>query len=268
MARTYYTKRAQQRYATKPVLDPETGQQKLSPKMRNGKQMTSKSGRPVFMKVTERDLSRPLPMPKCSKCGQTIEVGTSYSATETKMRTIIRCGRPCPPPHYWEYSSSLAARLAQIDYENDPSSATDKDSLEEIRDNYASAVRDLAQEKQESAQNIVDGFGHETSQSEELQQIGDDLETWADEIESVDFPEDPEPGEEDCDECQGTGTVDCPTCLENDDCEDCGGTHEANCDECGGSGQVTLEEPTDDQWADWLEEARQALSDKLGECPV
>lgn len=256
MARTYFTKRAQQRYATKPVIDPETGQQKLSPKMRRGVQMTSKSGRPVFMKVTERDLDRPLPMPKCSKCGQTIEVGTSYSATETKFNTIIRCGRPCPPPHVWEYSSSLSSRLAQIEFENDPSAAEDKESLESIRDAYAEAVRELAQEKQDSAQNMEDGFGHETSQSAELREIGESLESWADEIEGVEFEDYPEAEEEDCPECQGEGTLN----IGEDD--------EAPCEECGGTGQIESEEPTQDQVDAWLETARSALEDVTGACPV
>jgi hypothetical protein len=267
MARTYHVKRAQQRYATKPVIDPATGQQKQTPKMRRGVQMTSKSGRPVFMKVTERDLTRPLPMPKCSKCGTEIAVGQPYKYTEAYNRTIIRCG-PCPAPQPWEYSSSLSALLAQIDHEASAeiSEATDRDSLEAARDNAAQAVRDLAEQKEESAQNLEDGFGHETEQSNELREIADQLNSWADEIEGVDFPEDPEPGTDECPECSGHGTVECSAC-EGEGCDDCT-DGEADCDECNGTGETELDEPTEDDLATWVDEARSALEDKMGECPV
>jgi rRNA maturation protein Nop10 len=257
MARTYYVKRAQQRYETKPVLDPETGQQKVTPKMRRGVQMTSKSGRPVFMKVTERDLTRPKPMPKCSKCGTVIAVGQPYKYTETFNRTIIRCG-PCPAPQVWEYSSSLSARLAEIQHNASEAmaSATDYDSLIAARDETAEAVRELAQEKEDSAQNIEDGFGHETEQCNELRDIAEQLNSWADEIADAEIAEEPEPEEEDCPECGGTGTVEEPEEPDRD------------CEECDGTGQITPEELSEDDREAWLEEARSALDDVLGSCPV
>ena len=82
MPRINHVKRAQQRYATKPVIDPETGEQKVTPVInsRTGEQKTTKHGRPVFLRVTERDLERPLPMPKCDYPGCTHET-TSRTAT-------------------------------------------------------------------------------------------------------------------------------------------------------------------------------------------
>jgi len=267
MARTYYVKRAQQRYETKPVLN-EDGTQKMSPKMRHGKQMTSKSGRPVFMKVTERDLTRPKPMPQCSKCGVVIEVGQPYKYTETYNRTIIRC-EACPTPQPWEYSSSLSARVAQLEHEANQAcdAATDLESLEAARDDFAAEVRSLAEEKEEAAQNMEDGFGHSTYQSDEIRDVAEQLSSWADDIESVDFPELPEPEEVDCEECGGTGEVDDESDPKAEDYED-GLPAQVSCPECDGTGQVTAEEPSEEQMEEWLEQAREALQEQIGACPV
>jgi hypothetical protein len=254
MARAYLVKRAQARYETKPVIDPATGEQKQTPKMRRGVQMTDKRGRPIFMKVTERDLARPKPMPCCSLCRTEIKVGESYTYTETYNSTIVRCGRPCPPPKQWEYSSSLSARLAQIQHENDFSDCEDGNDFVEARDAFAAAVRELAGEKQESAQNIEDGFGHETSQSAELADIADQLEGWADDIEAVELPDYPEPEETDCDECNGTGEAD-----------DEGG---GSCENCDGCGQVIPDEPTEEQIDEWREACVAALEGVAESCPV
>lgn len=241
MARTYHVQRAQRRYETKPVLGPD-GVQLQTPKMRNGQQMTSKYGRLVFMKVTERDLDRPKPMPTCSRCSATIEVGMPYKYTETYNRTIVRCAA-CPVPQVWEYSSSLSARVAEIIY----NAENDDGDPEEMRDNLATAVRELADEKEESAQNMEDGFGHETGPSQELRDIAEQLSSWADDIEQLEIPGEPEPEETECEECDG------------DDPE---------CKACLGSGRVTPESPTDEQMEDWRSEAREAVLEAAGECPV
>jgi DnaJ-class molecular chaperone len=100
-------------------------------------------------------------------------------------------------------------------------------------------VRDLAEEKRESAQNIENGFGHPTYQSEELTQQADDLETWADDIEQaevpalVDYPCDScqGEGESDCDACNGEGTITDQT-DEDRPCGDCEGTGQQLCEDC------------------------------------
>lgn len=243
MARTYFVKKAQQRYATKPVIDEATGQPKQSPKMRNGVQMTTKQGRPVFMTVTERDLTQPLPMPKCSKCGVEIAVGQPYKYTETYNRTIIRCGT-CPVPHEWEYSSSLGARVAQIQHEGAEAigNAGDADELTSAASDIAGQIRELAEEKRESASNIEEGFGHATYQSEELEGQADELDSWADEVEGADVEFELEI---ECEECEGSVV----TPAGEDPCEACGGT-----------GQIENE--------DGLEQARTNLQEALDGCPL
>lgn len=273
MARTTFVKKAQQRYATVPVLN-EDGTPKRTPVMRkDGTQKTTKHGRPVFLTVTVADKTKPLPMPTCGKCGKTIEVGQPYKHISPKSgpyggRTLYRCA-DCPNWNVWEYSYSLSARTAQIahDFWGEIDNAETEDDVTGALENAAQAVRDLAEEKRESAQNIEDGFGHPTSASEDLEQVADDLENWADEIESADVPEVSDHG---CSSCEGEGTEDCDQCEEGTvvaedgtgtgSCEQCDGTGKVECSECGGS----------DDYVDldaWRDEVQNNVS-IVDECPV
>lgn len=265
MPRVHHVKRAQQRYATKPVIDPATGTQKVVPvtSRKTGEPRTTKSGRAIVKRLTERDLSRPLDMPTCDApgCGKPIEVGTPYKHISPKSgpyggRTRYR-HESCPTWQPWDYSNSLGTRLQQISHEFH-SAADGADTADDIKsalDDAAQAVRDLADEKRESADNMEQGFGHSTYQSEELAQQADDLETWADEIEQVDVP-----AMEDfpCEECQGSG---------EQECHDCGGTGREDddpssdeCDGCAGAGTLDCENCDEsnsdpDAWRDAVEDA-------------
>lgn len=266
MARITYVKHAQQRYATVPVLDPETGQQKRTPVMRTrrvrnddgtttavAEQKVTKSGKPVFMAVTRADKTQPLPNRQCEKCRAEIKVGDPYKHITPKSgpyggRTRYRCGA-CPGWRVWEYSNSLSARIEQITEEaaDSVAAAEDADSVRAAFEEAAGAIRDLASEKEEAADNIVDGFGHDTYQSEELREQADTLNSWADDVEGADVPDDPEPEEDDCEECNGTGKAD----GDENDAED-------DCEECDGSGRFTPDEPTEQQWDDWRAEVEDA----------
>ncbi len=109
----------------------------------------------------------------------------------------------------------------------------------------AEVVREIAEEKRESAQNIEDGFGHSTSASEELSSLADELEEWATSIENADIPEYPDANDADCEECEGSGSI-----------------GEDNCEECGGSGHPS--EPTEEQLEEWrmdVEDVTSVLND-------
>jgi hypothetical protein len=74
MPRVTVVKHAQQRYETVPVLD-DRGQPKVVPVMRNGVQRTTKRGRPVTMRLTREDRTKPKPnlrcdFPACDKGGE------------------------------------------------------------------------------------------------------------------------------------------------------------------------------------------------------
>lgn len=252
MARVTHVKRAQQRYETVPVIDPETGEQKKTPVMvtRGGErvQKTTKRGRPVFLRVTKEDRSKPKPNYKCGKCGVEIKPGDPYKHISPKSgpyggRKLIRCGT-CPTWHRWEYSSSLDARLEQISYDFDQAvdAAESTDDIQSALDDAAASIEELAGEKREGADNIESGFGHPTSQSEELAEMADNLEQWSSDVSSADIPEmtqceNCDDGQVDCDNCQGTGTITADDPADEDqDCEECDGG-QLNCDTCDGTGE-------------------------------
>lgn len=271
MARITRVKSAQQRYATVPVIDPETGLPKRTPVMRNGVQRTTKRGTPVFMTVTKADKTRPLPnlrcdWPGCAHEDREIKPGQAYKHITPKSGPYggVQRNRHADHPDWqvWDYSYSLSAQTARIayDFSNALDGAETPEDVESSLQEAAEAVREIAEAKRESAQNIEDGFGHETQQSEELNSTADELDTWADEIEGADVPDLPEPEETDCEECGGSGEVEV----------DVEGSDEPNvepCDECDGTGQVTPDEPTDEQMDEWRDEVRESLS-IVDECPV
>lgn len=275
MARVTHVRRAQQRYATTPVLD-EQGQPKRVPVFRKGTDQprTNKHGRAQTMLVTRQDREHPLPPYTCDACHQPIEVGTPYKWIAPKSgpyggRRLNR-HEGCPTWNVWEYSSSLSARTAQIAYDFwttfDAADAESTDDIESMLEDCASEIEALAEEKRESATNIEDGFGHPTSASEELEQVADDLDSWAEEVRSADLPEFPDQ----CSECDGEGKAQCETCEgtgtsdgdEEGNCTPCDGTGEVDCEACEGTG-----EPSEEDKGNWLDEVREAVS-IVDECPV
>lgn len=165
MAQVHHVARATQRYEMVPLLD-RAGHQMIAETARK-----TKNGRTVTRHLTVADKTKPLPNRECDRCHGEIKIGDPYKWIAPKSgpyggRRRIRCGK-CPAWQIWEYSDSLSARLARIAHDF-------WDAIGEIRE--------LAEEKRESAGNIEEGFGHATSQSEELAQIADDLESWADEV--------------------------------------------------------------------------------------
>ena len=218
MPRVTRVNKAQQRYATRPVIDPETGEPKRTPVMRTRKvwnelkeeyevvteQKKTKSGRPVFMTVTEVDKSKPKPnlrcdFPGCDIDGGEITPGSAYMWIAPKSgpyggRQLNR-HQSHPVWNVWEYSSSWSARIAQATSGFSIDGAETPEDVQSALDDVAEAIRELAEESREAASNIEEGFGHPTSQSEEAEQRADDLEGWADEIEQADIPDLPEPEE-------------------------------------------------------------------------
>lgn len=286
MARITVVKKAQQRYETKPVLDADGKPVKIaltkadgSPKMTSAKR--GRTPRPVFITKTVADKTRPKPLlrcdfPGCTHPDRAIQVGQSYKWIKPKSgpyggRQLNR-HQEHPSWNVWDYSSSLSARTQQISHNawaDFPENAEGTDEMTDWAASVAEEIRSLAEEKREGAQNIEDGFGHETYQSEELNQVADDLDAWADDVEGIDFPDYPEPEEQDCQECGGTGEVENPDYDPDEAYEDADYAEPENveCADCGGTGTDDTDEPTDDQVSDWVEECRDAAS-LVDECPV
>lgn len=202
MARVIFVKRAQQRYRTVPVLD-EDGKQKVTPVIgKNGQQKLTKTGRPVFQRQTAEDKSQPLPNRTCEKCGNEIKVGDPYKhVTPFSGRKRVRCAT-CPTWQSWDLSNSLGARIEQVQHDNalDVNEDTEPDEILDALQSASDAIRELAEEKRDSASNIEDGFGHPTYQSDELNEQADALEGWADEMENASVPDKPDEVEEPGDE--------------------------------------------------------------------
>jgi len=209
MARVTHVKKAQQRYETVPVIDPATGVQKITPVLRkDGTQKVTKKGKPVVLRVTAADKTKPLPNHSCEKCGVEIKVGDPYKHVSPKSgpyggRKRIRCAA-CPPWQHWELTTSKMAAIWEAQ-----STIEIYGGVDDVRAalvDFAETVRGVAEEYRESAQNIEDGFGHETYQSAELAEKGDALDGWADDLESWDPPDGDEyEPDEDLDEDEQKG---------------------------------------------------------------
>ena len=93
-----------------------------------------------------------------------------------------------PDWHVWEYSSSLSARIAEIQYDgNNEILQSDENTIEDLPANLGEKIRELADEKRESARNIEYGFGHPTSLSDKINGQVVELDSWAYSVGSVDI---------------------------------------------------------------------------------
>lgn len=183
------------------------------------------------------------PLHVCDQCTKPIEVGSPYKHISiktgpTSSHKLVRCNL-CPTWDVWEYSNSASARCAQIVHEAETALAdvTTADDASDALQVAADAARELAEEKRESARNIEDGFGHSTTQSEELTDLADQLEDWAANLENATIPDYPDPADAECLGCEGKGT---------------GGEDMDTCPECNGAGHPA--EPTEDQMDEWRTE--------------
>ena len=193
MARITHVKKAAQRYEMVPVLDDE-GNPVRTPVMKGDTQKTTKAGRPVFMTKTVADKTKPLPPLTCEACQKPIEVGTPYKWVKPKSGPYGGRKRnrheACPgwrpsdltgsPALSTLYAAQEAAQDAISDWDE-----VDLDAAREILVELANGIREAGEVYTQGADNMEDGFGHETYQSQELREKGEALESAADEIESA-----------------------------------------------------------------------------------
>jgi len=133
----------------------------------------------------------------CEKCGKKIPVGSPYKHCSPRAHRAarghkrIRCDS-CPSwrPSELTSSGALSALYGAQESAEDALDEWDGESIDDVRsilEDCASGIREAAETYRESAQNIEDGFGHSTSTSEDLVAKADNLESGADEVESVDL---------------------------------------------------------------------------------
>lgn len=131
----------------------------------------------------------------CEKCGKAIEVGQSYKHVSPRSgpwehgRKRIRCA-DCPTwkPSELTFSKMAGVYAAQEDFQGFIAGWSPEDGVVDIEsalEEFASNVEQVADEYQESADNIEEGFRYPTGQSEELVEKADSLRNWAEEVRSA-----------------------------------------------------------------------------------
>lgn len=127
----------------------------------------------------------------CDRCGVKLSAGESYkwvglrpSGPGSHLKKK-RC-TSCPT---WRQSELVFSKRAGIyaameSWEDFLDNGFDTpDEVQSALEEVANQVREVAGEYEESADNMEDGFGHATYKSDELREIAETLEGWADEIE-------------------------------------------------------------------------------------
>lgn len=199
MARVHTVLRAQQRYATKPVLNDDGTPQTVTLTGRDGQPLTTKRGGTRTRALTVRDTTKPLPMPRCDYpgcniTGGTIEPGQSYRWVEPKMGPKRHRHTDHPSWQPWDLTSAMWAQIAQVvdtaEHALDAWDSEDASDVAAILQEAADEARTLAEQRTEAADAMEDGFGHETEASANLREHADNIEQWADDLESWSADED------------------------------------------------------------------------------
>lgn len=201
MARVTHVKKAQQRYATVPVLDAD-GNPIKTPVMnqRTGQQKVSKRG-PVFMTKTVADKTKPLPLLRCDFPGCTINdgkiaIGTSYQHITPKSGPYGGTQKNRHAEHrswyVWEYSSSTSARAAQVQHDAGEVISSYEFSSYDDFDDLKQQVADMAQELLDEKQESLDAMPEGLADGSQLQEQVEALEAWVEGIEDADEPDRPD----------------------------------------------------------------------------
>lgn len=263
MPQIIHVKKARQRYAMKPVLDAEGKQVVVETNKK------ARGGRVITRKVTEVDKDRPITdkcdYPGCPEPGKVIQPGTPMQVIKIKQQfggITRRRHESCPTWKPHEYSNSLAARISQLQDEAviDSSGWESEDDARAAATEIADAIRELAEEKQESLDNMPEGL-QQGDTGQQLEEAVSGLNDWADEVENAidnadDFPEA---------KCPNCGGEEITHEEHTDECDDdCDGTEE--CTECGGTGEG--EDVNEEELDDWRSSAESALQEALDNCQV
>jgi hypothetical protein len=194
---------------------------------------------------------------RCIKCGTEIEPGQPYKWTALRIgrssqRKDFCANCPVRPSDQTTSPHLQTLYLAQETAEDAlaQGGGLGLTDLADIVRGYAEGVREAAESYGESADNMEEGFGHETYQSQEIREKADECESAADTIESA------------ADEIES---------MDDPDAED-----DEFLGEYEGSTYDETGQPTDpEDFADWVEEKRQerreaaidAANDALQEGP-
>lgn len=131
----------------------------------------------------------------CSKCGATITKGDSYRWWANRAPGMrggikrIRCMKSECTPTIAEMTPGRRGQWygMQEGFEQELAACATIDDVQATAESIASEVESFGQEFIEGADNMESGFGHETEQSMDLRQKGEDIEQAAAEIRDVDI---------------------------------------------------------------------------------
>lgn len=187
----------------------------------------------------------------CSKCRREIPVGSKVLSFAVGFRGFEqkRCGdNPTCYPTRGERESSLLAEIYDAADGIDLGSAESLDDLTNAVQEVIDACESVASQYQD---NEMFEINYELQERAEMvEAAGEQLSSWADDLEDEPDENEERFNEEECGSCQGSGTT------END---------EANCDDCDGRGYLAAEESFEDAHDAWLEEAAQAAQQAIDE---
>lgn len=124
---------------------------------------------------------------RCGKCGDPLPAGCAYRWWKFRYGgKRKRCMKPGCAPRRSDLTTSAfwgAIYSAQEAF-TDADKSTPENAADALRE-MAESLREAGEIRTDAADNIEDGFGHPTYQSDELREEGDSITYWADEVESA-----------------------------------------------------------------------------------
>lgn len=129
------------------------------------------------------------PQGDCGHCGKQLGVGQPYIWWQFRYRPKLkRCTEQACYPRRSELTQSeiLADLWDAVDDADDAAAkATTIDELVEIKSEAAERIQEVAGMVEGKVENMVEGFGHETSSSDELAERGSAIEGFGEEVEEA-----------------------------------------------------------------------------------
>ena len=199
----------------------------------------------------------------CLGCRQPIVKGEAY-----KFFTPYRAGKVCRHEACGSFKQSelasndkLSTLYAAIEDAQDELNETVINSLDDlmsISDTLVASIKEVAEMYQESASAIEDGFGHSTSQSEEMSDNASTLEDFANDVESA---------INDIDEFDEDSRIEEFDESIEDDVE-FDAANFASIEEQAQAINEAREAFLDEKRTEWVQEAVDAFENVLSECPL
>jgi predicted RNA-binding Zn-ribbon protein involved in translation (DUF1610 family) len=188
----------------------------------------------------------------CPSCGKAIKAGDAYKWAKGRYTAKkIRCESCAFRQSDLTSSDKLSQVYAAQEGAEDAMAewAGEEGEAQAIMENLAEAVREVANEYQESADNIHEHFS-ESEKADECEERSQELEQWADECEQVGEEAEFDADDIDFDE-------------DDVDVEDC-----ENDDERKERIEKAREEKVEEARTEWKDNLESAMSDAIGSCPV